>query len=68
MPLAVGRNQPGAGRGIPCLARVDFNRHMEFPVSPIWLYSTFHRYVCTGIYPTDWGDNVTFENDGAFGE
>ena len=79
MPFAVGRNQPGAGRGIPCPARVDFNGYMDYihwnPVKhghvscvADWPYSIFHRYVRTGIYPADWGDNVTFENDGSFGE
>ncbi|MDA8164700.1 MAG: transposase [Desulfobacteraceae bacterium] len=44
----------------------DFLRHVEYihfnPVkhglasSPIeWPYSSFHRYVEAGIYPTDWG-------------
>jgi len=57
----------------------DFHNHINYVhYNPVkhglvrrvrdWPYSTFHRYVRTDVYPVDWGDNVTFENDEMFGE
>jgi putative transposase len=33
-----------------------------------WPYSTFHRYVNQGLYPANWGENISFESDNNFGE
>jgi putative transposase len=57
----------------------DFQRHFDYiHYNPVrhglvsrtkdWPYSTFHRYVREGIYPEDWGDNLSFESDVEFGE
>lgn len=33
-----------------------------------WPYSTFHRYLKQGLYPANWGENVTFDSDSSYGE
>ncbi len=33
-----------------------------------WPYSTFHRYVKQGLYPVNWGENISFESNSKFGE
>jgi len=33
-----------------------------------WPYSTFHRYVEKGIYPSDWGGSQECSDDDEFGE
>ena len=51
----------------------DFNRHMDYiHWNPVkhgqvvrvvdWPYSTFHRYVTQGVYPTDWGCATTVDS------
>ena len=58
---------------------VDFQRHVDYiHYNPVkhglvdnlkdWPYSTFHRYVKDGIYPVDWGELVSLESLGNFGE
>ena len=57
----------------------DYEKHMDYMhYNPVkhgyvknvmdWPYSTFHRYVCKGVYAEDWGaeDEMTFEEQ--FGE
>ncbi len=57
----------------------DLHRHLNYlhynPVkhglvaNPIdWPYSTFHRYVKQGLYPSNWGENLTFPTDISYGE
>jgi putative transposase len=57
----------------------DFRRHMDYVhYNPVkhglvnhvkdWPYSTFHRYAAKGVYPEDWGNDVTLNLDGEFGE
>nr|VFK36504.1 MAG: putative transposase [Candidatus Kentron sp. SD]VFK77823.1 MAG: putative transposase [Candidatus Kentron sp. SD] len=55
---------------------IDFARHMDYiHYNPVkhgyvdapgqWRYSSFHRYVQSGVYPVDWGaDDVDFEGVG----
>ncbi len=56
----------------------DFERHIDYiHYNPVkhgfvknvgdWRYSTFHRYVETGIYPINWGGKE-FEEVAGFGE
>lgn len=56
---------------------VDYQRHIDYiHFNPVkhgyvsrvvdWPYSTFHRCVREGWYPTDWGGGI--EVDGGFGE
>jgi putative transposase len=56
----------------------DYARHVDYiHYNPVkhglcrmpqeWPYSTFHRYVATGMLPADWGANVP-RIDGEFGE
>jgi putative transposase len=33
-----------------------------------WPYSSFHRLVKEGIYPIHWGEDVTFDEKGEYGE
>jgi len=33
-----------------------------------WPYSTFHRYVREGLYPENWGEGVSFQQNDCFGE
>jgi REP-associated tyrosine transposase len=33
-----------------------------------WPYSTFHRYVEQGLYPANWGENISIESDNIYGE
>ncbi len=33
-----------------------------------WEYSTFHRFVKSGLYDSEWGDNTDFNNSSTFGE
>lgn len=33
-----------------------------------WPYSSFHRLVKQGIYPVDWGEGISFDTKGDFGE
>jgi putative transposase len=57
----------------------DFTRHMDYihwnPVkhgyatqAKDWPYSTFHRYVRTGVYPADWGGRNAPVSGVDFGE
>ncbi|HEB94726.1 MAG TPA: transposase [Gammaproteobacteria bacterium] len=57
---------------------VDFQRHMDYiHFNPVkhglvteiiaWPYSTFHRYVRTGVYSKDWGGDFNAPDTG-FGE
>lgn len=57
----------------------DFHRHLNYihynPVkhglvaNPIdWPYSTFHRYVKQGLYPSNWGENLSFPLNISYGE
>jgi putative transposase len=57
----------------------DLPRHLDYiHYNPVkhglvanvadWPYSTFHRYVEQGLYPSDWGENITFDHDNNFGE
>jgi putative transposase len=50
----------------------DFTKHFDYiHYNPVkhgyvqrvcdWHYSTFHRYVKTGIYPQDWGSDVDWQ-------
>ncbi|MFQ2656857.1 hypothetical protein ACK3Y5_17355, partial [Aeromonas caviae] len=50
-------------------ALTDYRRHMDYiHINPLkhghvsrvadWPYSTFHRYVASGIYPPDWCGSV----------
>lgn len=50
---------------------VDFATHMDYlHYNPVkhglvaqvsdWQYSSFHRYVKQGVYPPDWGDDMSF--------
>lgn len=54
----------------------DFAKHMDYiHFNPVkhgyakravdWPYSTFHRYMNSGVYPVDWGTN---DDDEEFGE
>lgn len=57
----------------------DFNRHMDYihynPVkhglcecAELWPCSTLHRYIKSGVYPSDWAvGDLDFSDDG-FGE
>ena len=56
----------------------DWHRHIDYiHYNPVkheyvdqvaeWRYSTFHRYVEAGIYPSDWGGNGV-AGEGKFGE
>ena len=56
----------------------DFRNHMDYiHFNPVkhglvqrvcdWPYSTFHRYVESGVYPENWGGDVEI-SDGQFGE
>jgi putative transposase len=33
-----------------------------------WPYSSFHRLVKEGIYPNDWGEGLTFDDQAEYGE
>jgi putative transposase len=57
----------------------DLHRHLDYiHYNPVkhglvanvadWPYSTFHRFVKQGLYPDNWGENVTFDPDSNFGE
>jgi putative transposase len=57
----------------------DLNRHLDYiHYNPVkhglvvnvadWPYSTFHRFVKQGLYPDNWGENLTFDPDSSFGE
>lgn len=57
----------------------DFNTHMNYlHYNPVkhglvkrvadWPYSTFHKYVKKGVYPTNWGDTYKEETHLDFGE
>jgi putative transposase len=57
----------------------DFERHFNYiHYNPVkhglvsmvrdWPYSKFHRCVKEGICPEDWGGNISFDTDDAFGE
>lgn len=57
----------------------DFHRHIDYiHYNPVkhglvarvedWPYSTFHRYVKEGLYPENWGDNISFNQEASFGE
>jgi putative transposase len=57
----------------------DLHRHLDYihynPVKHAmvnnpadWPYSTFHRYVKQGLYPPNWGENLTWEIGLSFGE
>jgi len=57
----------------------DFARHADYiHWNPLkhglvrcaadWPYSTFHRFVATGMYPEDWGAADDGASDGTFGE
>jgi len=57
----------------------DFQKHFDYlHYNPVkhglvqrvkdWPHSSFHRYVKEGIYPEDWGAEVSFSPDDAFGE
>jgi len=57
----------------------DFQKHFDYiHYNPVkhglvsrardWPYSTFHRFVRQGIYPDDWGGDVSFLKDDSFGE
>ena len=52
-----------------CLDYLHWNPEKHGHVSRVvdWPYSTFHRFVCAGVYPEDWGGQGVVE-DGAFGE
>jgi putative transposase len=56
----------------------DFARHIDYiHFNPVkhglvsrvssWRYSSFHRYVKSGLLPADWGGDVAI-SDGSFGE
>ncbi|MEW6660552.1 MAG: transposase [Thermodesulfobacteriota bacterium] len=57
----------------------DLHRHLDYiHYNPVkhglvanvadWPYSTFHRFVKQGLYPDNWGENLTFDPDSSFGE
>ncbi len=57
----------------------DYRRHMDYihfnPVKhrlvnevKAWPYSTFHRYVKTGIYLEDWGGSMIAKSEKCYGE
>ena len=57
----------------------DFFRHVDYiHYNPVkhgyvdrvsdWPYSTFHRYVRSGVYPVDWAGSIVENDDGVFGE
>ena len=56
----------------------DYARHVEYCyINPLkhglvtrvrdWPYSSFHRDVCAGLFPLDWGGDVATSDDD-FGE
>jgi len=57
----------------------DFHRHFDYiHYNPVkhglvsrvkdWPFSTFHRFVRQGIYPDDWGGNISFDSEETFRE
>jgi putative transposase len=57
----------------------DFEKHVEYiHFNPVkhgyvdrvrdWPYSTFHRYVRSGVYPNTWAGSASESDDGVFGE
>jgi putative transposase len=57
----------------------DLHRHLDYiHFNPVkhglvtnpadWPYSTFHRYEKQGLYPPNWGENLTWEIGRSFGE
>ena len=57
----------------------DLHRHLDYiHYNPVkhrlvtnpadWPYSTFHRYSKQGLYPPNWGENLTWEIGLGFGE
>jgi putative transposase len=57
----------------------DLHRHLDYiHYNPVkhglvervldWPHSTFHRYVKQGLYPVNWGENITSELGLSFGE
>lgn len=57
----------------------DFKKHFDYiHYNPVkhglvsrvqdWPYSSFHRHVKQGVYPTNWGAGVSFLPEDAFGE
>lgn len=52
-----------------CVEYIHWNpvKHQFVPQARAWPYTTFHRYVRSGVYPLDWGAAEKFAND-EFGE
>lgn len=56
----------------------DFEKHVDYNFNPVkhgyvdrvcdWPYSTFHRYVGSGVYPFAWARSVSETDDGGYGE
>ena len=57
----------------------DFARHVDYVhYNPVkhglvkhvrdWPYSSFHRYVRSGIYPADWGEEAIVDSESEYGE
>jgi len=57
----------------------DYRNHIDYihynPVKHGWVkhvkdwpYSTFHRYVKEGLYPSNWGSEIIVINEKQFGE
>jgi putative transposase len=57
----------------------DYDRHFDYiHYNPVkhglvkcvrdWAYSSFHRYVKKGVYAENWGELISFDPNGSFGE
>jgi REP-associated tyrosine transposase len=58
---------------------LDFEKHVSYiHYNPVkhglvasvgdWPYSTFHRYVRDGLHEANWGEGLSFNQEGNFGE
>ncbi len=57
----------------------DYKRHVDYiHYNPVkhnhcsnvseWLYSSFHKYLESGVYTADWGGGLVEKSEGEFGE